>query len=257
MAAVMEFIFGVSRTRERLIPSHHHQCYELVYYTCGQGSTQIGTKDWQYGKHQYALIRPSTSHDERREQPTDSLCAGFSLPPSAFPLPEGVFSDDPADPILPLLNKMMAEGQNRLPRFNTMLDLMAGQLVIGLERRFADSSSPSADDGLQTTLHYMNSHFTQKIDFTRLAAKAGYSSDRYRHLFKQKTGYSPVQYIMNKKMEYARTLLQHTKLPVAVIAAECGFSNDAQFCMLFKREHGVTPRQFREAPCPASRNLSD
>jgi len=246
MEATLDFLFRIDRKQEETIPFHKHRCYELVYYAAGRGGTRIGSKEWRFDAGRFAVVRPFTLHDERHDAPTDVLCVGFARPDDAPVLAEGVYDDDPEAPLLPLLERMLAELQAKRPRFARMLDLYSAQLALELERRLPTEGNSEEGDHFLYTLNFMNEHFSQRIDFASLSALAGYSYDRYRHLFKEKTGYSPVQYLMNKRMEHARRLLLHTRLPVSAVALECGFSNDAQFCSVFKREHGLTPRAFRD-----------
>jgi AraC-like DNA-binding protein len=60
------------------------------------------------------------------------------------------------------------------------------------------------------------------------------------HLFKNNFGVSPMQYVINKRLEKAA-------LPISTSTLECGFSNIAQFCTMFKREVGETPRAYRNS----------
>lgn len=247
MEAALDFLFRVDRRAEETIPFHRHRCYELVYYVAGEGATRIGRREWTFRAGDFALMRPHTLHDERRTAASDVVCVGFALPdPAAAPLPEGVFRDDAAEPLLPHLARMLAELQERRPRFGRMLDLLASQLAVELERRLPAETPLEADDPFHYTLNYMNEHFSQKIDFASLSSLAGYSYDRYRHLFKERTGLSPVQYVVGKRLEHACKLLRHTGLSVSAVALECGFSTDAQFCSVFKRELRMTPKQYRE-----------
>ena len=233
MEATLDFLFRVDRRAEETIPFHRHRCYELVYYVAGEGLTRIGRREWTYRAGDFAVVRPHTLHDERRTAASDVVCVGFALPETgAPPLAEGVFRDDEAEPLLPHLARM--------------LDLLASQLAVELDRRLPAESPAEAEDPFQYTLNYMNEHFSQKVDFASLSALAGYSYDRYRHLFKERTGLSPGQYIVDKRLEHACKLLRQSSLSVSAIAMECGFSNDAQFCSVFKRELRLTPKQYRD-----------
>lgn len=206
----------------------------------------LGATRWRRRSSFCFGIGPATPHDETRTSATDVICVGFTLEKDGAPLPEGVYRDDPSSPLLPLLTGMLEELRTMRLRYGRMLDLAASQLAIVLERRLTADETAAAADSLQYTLNFMNEHFTQKIDVAALAAMAGYSYDRYRHLFKTRTGCSPVRYVVRKRLDYARTLLRHTKLSVASIAMECGFSSDAQFCSVFKRECGITPLTYRD-----------
>jgi AraC family transcriptional regulator len=64
--------------------------------------------------------------------------------------------------------------------------------------------------------------------------------------FKEATGLPPHQYVIARRVERARHLLQAgTGLSLAEVAAHAGFSDQSQFSHHFKRLVGVTPGQFR------------
>ena len=64
--------------------------------------------------------------------------------------------------------------------------------------------------------------------------------------FKAATGLPPYQYVILRRVERAKQLLQGAgDLSLAEVAAHAGFSGQSVFCHHFKRLVGVTPRQFR------------
>jgi AraC family transcriptional regulator len=64
--------------------------------------------------------------------------------------------------------------------------------------------------------------------------------------FKVATGLSPHQYVILRRVERARQLLQSSAdLSLAEVGAHAGFSDQSQFTHHFKRLLGVTPGQFR------------
>ncbi|MBC7765742.1 MAG: helix-turn-helix transcriptional regulator, partial [Hyphomonadaceae bacterium] len=93
--------------------------------------------------------------------------------------------------------------------------------------------------------NYMDVHFNEKINLQSLAELTCYSYDHFRHKFKEITGYSPNQYIMNKRIESAKEKLSKTTMNISDIAIECGFSTSAQFSYLFKKHMQKTPMAFR------------
>ena len=86
-----------------------------------------------------------------------------------------------------------------------------------------------------------------------LAAAAGLSTSRFRHLFREETGVSPVTYLRQRRMERARILLQRTFLNVKEVMAQVGVRDQSHFARDFRRHHGMSPREVREArqQCPA------
>ena len=79
-----------------------------------------------------------------------------------------------------------------------------------------------------------------------MAAAACLSAYHFARQFKVATGLPPHQYVIARRVERARQLLQAgTDLSLAEVAACAGFSDQSQFTHHFKRVVGVTPGQFR------------
>src|SRR4029453_9559414 len=115
------------------------------------------------------------------------------------------------------------------------------RLYLEVLRASPSQEEDSRHDIIRFAQAFINEYYMHKIDFQALADQSGYSYDRFRHLFKEKVNLSPSQYILQRRIEHAKTMLRHTSLQISVIAMECGFSTDAQFCSLFKRETEITP----------------
>ena len=79
-----------------------------------------------------------------------------------------------------------------------------------------------------------------------MAAVARLSPYHFARQFKAATGLPPHQYVIARRVERARQLLQRRgDLSLAEVAARAGFSDQSQFSHHFKRLVGVTPGQFR------------
>jgi len=71
------------------------------------------------------------------------------------------------------------------------------------------------------------------------------SAFHFAHLFKQTTGLSPYRYVIELRLERAKSLLRSTELPITEIAQQVGYWNNSHFAVAFHRATGVTPRDFR------------
>lgn len=94
---------------------------------------------------------------------------------------------------------------------------------------------------------YINEHFTEDVSTEVLAAYAGLSLYHFIRTFKQETGYTPHEYLINTRMAAARYLLKTSPFSVKDICFNTGFSCESVFCNAFKRHHGMTPAQYRNA----------
>jgi len=99
---------------------------------------------------------------------------------------------------------------------------------------------------LGAVVEYVEEHLEAGPTLEQMAAVARLSAYHFARQFKRATGLPPHQYVIMRRVERARQLLQAgTDLSLAEVAACAGFSDQSQFCHHFKRLVGVTPGQFR------------
>jgi AraC family transcriptional regulator len=99
---------------------------------------------------------------------------------------------------------------------------------------------------LRAVVEYIEEHLDGSPSLDQLAAVACLSAYHFARQFKGATGLPPHQYVIGRRVERARQLLQAgTDLSLAEVAARAGFSDQSQFTHHFKRVVGVTPGQFQ------------
>ncbi len=86
----------------------------------------------------------------------------------------------------------------------------------------------------------------QSVSIDALAASCYLSKSRFSHIFKEVTGKSPLEYVMQMRLQRAKDMLLHTGLPIGRIAREAGYDDQNYFSRLFRRETGMTPSEFRK-----------
>jgi AraC family transcriptional regulator len=98
---------------------------------------------------------------------------------------------------------------------------------------------------LRAVVEYIEEHLAGPT-LEQMAAVTHLSAYHFARQFKAATGLPPYQYVILRRVERAKQLLQAgTDLSLAEVAADAGFSDQSQFSHHFKRLVGVTPRQFR------------
>ena len=99
---------------------------------------------------------------------------------------------------------------------------------------------------LRAVVEYIEEHLDAGPTLEQMAAVARLSPNYFAWQFKRATGLPPHQYVIARRVERARHLLQTgSELSLAEVAAHAGFSDQSQFSHHFKRIVGVTPGQFR------------
>jgi AraC family transcriptional regulator len=130
---------------------------------------------------------------------------------------------------------------------------LANVLAVHLIRHLAAPRRPARGrDGtlprgrLRAVVEYIEEHLDASPTLEQMAAVARLSAYHFARQFKVATGIPPHQYVIARRVERAKELLQAgTDLSLAEVAAHAGFSDQSQFTHHFKRLVGVTPGQFR------------
>ena len=157
-----------------------------------------------------------------------------------------VFSMEDAFPVLRKMNSILrvfAENHQYLePLLSKYITDILTELMIYYP---ADGAGRTSEAAVERALVYISEHFTEDIPVSRLAGLAGISEYHFIRIFRQKTGYTPHEYIINRRMASVRYLLKYTSLTIKEICFSTGFSCESVFCNAFKKQHHMTPQQYR------------
>lgn len=103
----------------------------------------------------------------------------------------------------------------------------------------------SAPRKVQKALALIDGRLDECVRLQEIAHAAGMSPYYFARLFKRSTGLAPHQYVIRRRLERAKQLLQNTRLPIAEVALAVGCANQSHFSALFHKATGVTPLAYR------------
>ncbi len=96
---------------------------------------------------------------------------------------------------------------------------------------------------LKRVLEYIHDNLEQNLSLVDLATLANLSPSRFTRVFRQETGLSPHQYLIQARIERAKHLLRSgSEVSIGRIAHQVGFADQSHFTRHFKRIVGVTPK---------------
>jgi AraC-like DNA-binding protein len=93
---------------------------------------------------------------------------------------------------------------------------------------------------------FMDDNFLTINDITEVAVASNLSEFHFFRSYKQAFGITTYQYILNKKLELARRMLQDKDVSITAIASICNFPDLFTFSKAFKRRFGIAPSQFQK-----------
>ncbi len=92
---------------------------------------------------------------------------------------------------------------------------------------------------------YIQLNMQRKISVAHLAGIACLSSSQFHELFKRQAGVTPHQYLLVRRLQAARSLLEQG-YSVSHATEQCGFANQSAFTHAFRRQFDDTPARFRQ-----------
>ena len=93
--------------------------------------------------------------------------------------------------------------------------------------------------------NYVRHHLSEPVSVDAMAEELYLSRPYLSSKFKQETGQTLTDFILNEKTEEAKRLLRYSDKSASAIASYLGFSSHGHFCKVFKKYAGVTPNEYR------------
>lgn len=111
---------------------------------------------------------------------------------------------------------------------------------------YRDNYSICKNTKIQNSVTYIEKNYLN-IDFSLSEAseKSFMSEAHFRRLFKKEFGVSPKRYILEKRINYAKSLILSGYFSVTEIADACGYNDPKHFSSEFKKFTGVSPSDFK------------
>ena len=91
----------------------------------------------------------------------------------------------------------------------------------------------------------MREHLETKITLEDVARHVGYSTVYFAALFAKKTSYAPIEYYNQLKIQRSCSYLHFSDMKIKEIAFRMGYYDPFHFTRAFKKEMGVTPKEYR------------
>lgn len=98
---------------------------------------------------------------------------------------------------------------------------------------------------LRRVTNYIEDNLTKDLTLAEIADVAHMSPHYFSRAFRNSTGIPPHRYVIDRRIEKAKTLLSDNYLPLVEVGLSVGFQNQSHFTTLFHKRTGVTPKVYR------------
>lgn len=110
-------------------------------------------------------------------------------------------------------------------------------------------------DRIEDVQRYIRQNLDQPLNREVLADVAGFSIPHFHRVFTACTGESAVNYVRRIRLWRAGIKLRMGAVDIMAVALGAGYQSHAAFSKAFKKQYGVSPREFRELSCLAATAL--
>lgn len=149
-----------------------------------------------------------------------------------------------------IFRKITAELQADNLYAEEMAVLQFRQLMIEISRANEMHKNPGnavIPEEIEKLIRYLKEHYSDEFVMERYARENYLSSSSLLRAFRKYTGNTPLQFLIDIRLNHAMNLLKTTDCTIGEISVMIGYDNPLYFSRLFSKHVGVSPREYRAA----------
>lgn len=264
---VFNYFYKENSGGDRMKQLHQHQAVEIECVLEGEVLIHFENDIIRLSRNEFIIILPNIKHMYAVEEGVKS-CRRVNIQLNQYMLDyESMemmsetmqsatgYIKMPRNPdITDTMRKITFEIANHLWESEVMIKAKITCLLIAIIREIRTSlnfRTSAKSEYVQIASHLISEQFANQITPQDIAEQLHISPGYLMHMFKRETGMTMMQYLRNVRMVTAKSKLMTTDDPIFQIASDIGVANPQQFSMIFRKETGIAPAQYRRL----SRNI--
>jgi len=108
------------------------------------------------------------------------------------------------------------------------------------------ANEATAMQRLQKAIDYMDNSYLDNPKLSIIAKKVNMAPNYFHNVFKKEFGLTPFEYMLNKRIAFAKELLGFSCMNIKEIAEHTGYGDEFYFSRIFKKSTGLSPAKFRK-----------
>jgi len=238
------------------VPRHKHSCYELFFIAEGEGTFYVDCQSYEVHKNSFFLVSPNQIHGWEQTRNLQGYLLKFDMSffaEKSFVEYLSIFRFDTVNVSESEFLMFDAVLQNLHIEFkmtksfkeSTISNLLQ-ILLIYVKRALPAKQASHITNIVFTKLNdLMHENNYQLTPVTYYAKKLKMSEKLLNQAIKEITGFNCSELIRSKTIQEAKRLLKYDTMSCNEIADRLGFIDPAYFSRFFKREVGISPKNFR------------
>jgi AraC-like DNA-binding protein len=228
-------------------PFHTHSTFNITLVIEQMFATRLPNRLLQASAGDIVITDPDEVHATICDHRYGSSFFTFYVSPDVMKSlnnnrPVGFYSKIISDPVL--FQQLYAVSRT----FNNPGNALEPALLKVLKRLVTQyaNDKPAPESKRRLFQHFLEEDLPEKFSLSLTASQFGLDKFKFLRLFKQETGLTPNNYIILKRIEKCKQLLQ-TQDDLLGIAIQTGFYDATHLCKYFRKFTGITPLAWRDA----------
>lgn len=243
---------------------HTHDFFELSIILSGESFYVINDEKHYLVEETVLVLNPGVNHMDYTEEGMKNVQIHIGLRHFNFPgykrdflpLESNIIQlGNYKEPFFETCREIILERNDAKPGYELVLKALVYKLIVYL---FRDDSTTLSEDQLlipdkekQELVNeiqlYIENHYHEDLSLEQIAHEFYTNSTTLSRLFKQFSGDTPINYLINYRLEKAKNLLlSDTSLSIKDVAKSVGYEDSLYFSKLFKKRFGESPTFFAE-----------
>ncbi len=242
---------------------HSHDYYELYFLFDGNRHFFVENKMFVVKENTFVVVPPFSMH---KTEGGPYVRININVSPTILTDVQNEFLMKTSEKIaiqinnkyLDLIKRLLIEGEKiqsmniknkkeyLLSLTKTIIMFLSLQESVSLTAASTAYSIKEATPEVLKIIYYINTHYNQTITLKQLCDEFYMSKVSLCKKFKDVMHCSIMEYVLRLRLNNAKALLRDTKKSIEEVAAACGFSSANYFGLIFKKEVGLSPLNYKK-----------
>ncbi|MEG2770334.1 MAG: AraC family transcriptional regulator, partial [Oscillospiraceae bacterium] len=246
---------------------HNHYFSELFYITAGKGKFLVGNDSFEVHPDDLVIINPHIDHTETSldSSPLEYIVLGveglsFTSGEKPSVADNGTGNNDCGYSVASfmrnntemrtflntLVNEMQIDNEYKTTLCQNLLCIIMISILRHKKLNVSLVATKKVSRECALVKDYIDKNFKNSISLDDLATFSHLNKYYLVHNFSKSYGLSPINYLLEKRINESKFLLDSTSYSLSQISQIVGFSSSSYFSQSFKRAMGISPMEFRK-----------